>query len=50
MTNQLKTEQLYTVYKLRLAKKVAVALAETPVEVEQINKKYSGGKTFTKKI
>ena len=50
MTNQLKTEQLYTVYKLRLAKKVSLALAQSELQVDYINKKYSGGKTFTKKI
>ncbi len=50
ITNQLKLEQLYTVYKLRLTKRVAKLLASSDLEVEHIDKKYSGGKTFTKKI
>ena len=50
ITNQLKIEQLYTVYKLRLTKRVAKLLASSDLEIEHIDQKYSGGKTFTKKI
>ncbi len=50
ITNQLKLEQFYTIFKLRLTKRVATLLATSDLEIEHIDKEYSGGKKFAKKI
>ena len=48
MLNHLKEQQLYTLLKLRLTKRVAISLAESDLLIEHINEEYSGGKKFTK--
>jgi hypothetical protein len=48
MLNTLKLQQLYTLLKLRLTKRVALALAESDILVDHINEEYSGGKKFVK--
>ncbi len=48
MLNSLKEQQLYTLLKLRLTKRVALALANSDLLVEHINEEYSGGKKFKK--
>ena len=44
--NSLKLQQIYTLLKLRLTKRVALALANSDLLVEHINEEYSGGKKF----
>lgn len=44
--NNLKIQQLYTLLKLRLLKRVALRLAESDLLVEHIEQEYSGGKKF----
>jgi len=46
--NSLKIQQLYTLLKLRLTKRVALALATSDVLKQHIEEEYSGGKKFTK--
>jgi len=46
MLNSLKLEQIYTLLKLRLTKRVALALADSDILVDHINEEYSGGKKF----
>ena len=46
--NGFKFEQFLTIYKLRFIKKVSLKLAESDLEIEEINKRFSGGKTFKK--
>jgi len=44
--NSLKLQQIYTLLKLRLTKRVALALANSDLLVEHINEEYRGGKKF----
>ena len=46
--NNLKIQQLYTLLKLRLTKRVALALANSDLLVEHINEEFAGGKNFGK--
>ena len=46
--NSLKLQQLYTLLKLRLVKRVSLALAESDILKDHIEEEYSGGKKFTK--
>ena len=46
--NSLKLQQLYTLLKLRLTKRVALALAKSDLLVEHINNEFAGGKSFSK--
>jgi len=46
MMNGIKLQQLYTILKLRLTKRVALALSKSDLLVEHIEEEYSGGKKF----
>ena len=46
MMNNLKKQQIFTLLKLRLTKRVALALANSDLLVEHIDEQYSGGKKF----
>ncbi len=46
MMNNLKLQQIYTLLKLRLIKRVALALSESDLLTEHIEQEFSGGKVF----
>ena len=48
MLDSLKLQQLYTLLKLRLTKRVALALAKSDLMVEHIDEEFAGGKAFGK--